>query len=957
MQTKALLFFCALICLGCETLSPFVSDALWTQRRDMDKDGIPRPNDCNDRDPKIGSILFYQDLDQDGFGAGVAVSHCVKLPNTVTNNTDCDDMQKTVHPGAEEFCDNLDNDCNGATDDHVPNPTTWFEDADQDGYGNAQKTKHVCLQPVMHVALDTDCNDDDKTIHPLAPETCNEKDDDCDGATDEDVRIPCYVDNDKDGYGWNPSVYLACAPLPGDVTVGNDCEDNSFISHPNAKEICDDLDNNCDGITDESTATGAVMWYADLDEDDFGNTAVTKISCKKPDGYVETKGDCNDLLKTVYPGAKEICNEIDDDCDGKTDEGTLVTSYEDKDKDTFGAKNGVKVSCVMPFGYSENNLDCNDNDKTIHPEATDLCDNNMDENCDGITDNAIGASIVYEDKDKDGYGVSTVSIYACVTPTGFSAKDADCDDTDSKVSPSASELCEDLIDNDCNGVTDTDAILLTWYKDEDKDEYGNSSSSILSCKKPIGYVANASDCNDAIKSINPGAEEICNNGIDDNCDASPNQCLLKGVMEIANTEAIQFTGSENDEFGEAVTWCDVNQDGKLDLLVSASRKNANQGSVFIYLAPLTNNMNPSQEIIGPSGGFFGKSLICTETSSGPMLLVGSTGDKTGGSAAGALYLFKTNLAEVSSYTQAQAIWYGTGMNMTLGTQCQIVPDQNKDQLPDFYASAFGYKETTSAFTGASFVLSSASTGTSFLQNATSILVHGVKNDLGGSTITSGDYNKDGFLDLVMGAPLNDNIASDAGVVFVQLGPINGTANTTESVALYGSGSYDQFGSSLASGSSVNSTGSRDLIIGASSYSAGQNPGFVTVATWNGADPKKPFTKTVLSSSVSMDRLGYSVSAGFANTDTYGDVLVSAPGADDAGFNTGSVFLIYGPINKNGDIRKRADAQFNGTASGDQLGWNAQLTPDLTGDQVPDLLLLTKSSKPLRILFLVKGRGF
>jgi hypothetical protein len=94
-----------------------------------------------------------------------------------------------------------------------------------------------------------------------------------------------------------------------------------------------------------------------------------------------------------------------------------------------------------------------------------------------------------------------------------------------------------------------------------------------------------------------------------------------------------------------------------------------------------------------------------------------------------------------------------------------------------------------------------------------------------------------------------------------------------------------------------------------------------------------------------------------NTDSTGDILVGSPGADDAGFNTGSVFLQYGPILKDGDIRKTAHLRIDGDTTSGQLGWLVKIVPDLNGDDIPDLILVAKSTKPLRKLYVFPGAGF
>jgi len=98
-----------------------------------------------------------------------------------------------------------------------------------------------------------------------------------------------------------------------------DCDDNDPSAHPDGVEICDGRDNDCDDLIDEE-ATDAQRFYADADDDGFGDDGLSMLSCEQPDGYVAKSGDCDDEDKAVFPGAEEICNGIDDDCDDAIDE-------------------------------------------------------------------------------------------------------------------------------------------------------------------------------------------------------------------------------------------------------------------------------------------------------------------------------------------------------------------------------------------------------------------------------------------------------------------------------------------------------------------------------------------------------------------------------------------------------------------------------------------------------------
>ncbi len=131
------------------------------------------------------------------------------------------------------------------------------------------------------------------------------------------------------------------------------------------------------------------------------------------------------------------------------------------------------------------------------------------------------ATTWYRDVDGDGFGTSLTSTQSCTQPAGYVSIGTDCNDNNAMVNPSKTDFCGNGIDDNCNGQTDENCALYTFYRDSDSDGFGNLSVFISSNNStvPIGYVTNSTDCNDGNSAINPGSIEICN-GLDDNCDGS-----------------------------------------------------------------------------------------------------------------------------------------------------------------------------------------------------------------------------------------------------------------------------------------------------------------------------------------------------------------------------------------------------------------------------------------------------
>lgn len=146
--------------------------------------------------------------------------------------------------------------------------------------------------------------------------------------------------------------------------------------------------------TSSIVVQASVTYYADADGDGFGNGAVSQTGCVAPSGYVSNNTDCNDAAAGINPGATEICNAADENCNALIDEGIATnTYYADVDGDGFGNANAAVTNCAQPVGYISNNTDCADASAAVNPNATELCNNNIDDNCNGLVDDANGVSV------------------------------------------------------------------------------------------------------------------------------------------------------------------------------------------------------------------------------------------------------------------------------------------------------------------------------------------------------------------------------------------------------------------------------------------------------------------------------------------------------------------------------------------------------------------------------------
>jgi large repetitive protein len=421
---------------------------------------------------------------------------------------DCDDADPSIHPEAEELCDGIDNNCDGTVDEGVL--LTLYVDYDADGFGSDTLTMEGCTAEGMWVESASDCDDLDPFTYPEAPEICDGFDNDCDDSIDEDVVSTFYVDGDGDGHGDPADVVYGCLPPEGAVATSDDCDDGDALVSPDADEVCDGIDNDCNSVVDDGVLS---TFFIDYDHDGYGSTAYTEEACEVPDGYAVDSTDCIDTDAEVNPGVGEICDGIDNNCDGEIDEGVMSTFYADADADEYGDPLVVGLGCAPPDGFVDDNSDCNDDDASAYLGAVEVCDG-VDNNCDGSIDELVTTAF-HRDADEDGHGDPDEVIYSCEMPEGYVLGGTDCNDTDGSSFEGAPELC-DGTDNDCDMEIDEGALSL-YYIDYDADGYGSAAYFVEACEAPVGFVADVTDCDDLNDAVSPAAVEICD-GIDNNCD-------------------------------------------------------------------------------------------------------------------------------------------------------------------------------------------------------------------------------------------------------------------------------------------------------------------------------------------------------------------------------------------------------------------------------------------------------
>ena len=630
---------------------------------------------------------------------------------------------------------------------------------------------------------------------------------DCDDA-DPGVGAPSrwYRDGDGDGYGDPGAVTESCRPPEGHVraagSAAEDCDDRfpeGALIHPGAAEDCDGVDQDCDGSVDDGAGR---YWYLDLDGDGYGDPAALLVTCATPAGYSALAEDCDDTDPERAPGVEELCDGLDNNCDGY-----LGVGEGDEDGDGWW---GCEGDCD----------ETSDDRAAIHPGAEDVCGDGLDSDCDHRIDEGV---------DWDGDGWSSCE---------------ECRDDLAAVNPDAVEVCGDGLDNDCDG----DGVGCDGLQGEHPLEAGDADFVGQYSGAGLGSAA----------ALMPGWIALGEPGLDEGA-ADAGAVRLYAIDGAAGEEVVLFGEAGDDLAGSALAAGDLDGDGIAELLVGAPGEEG-AGSAWMIRpedAVLGRLSLSGVGLTGEAGSLAGAALAAIDDVDGdgvPDAMIGGPGagiawlvrgpvdggalgdaearllgsGDAGAAVAGGdvdgdglsdvavgaplngeVALFRGPVAGSLSWDAAEVLASVEAEDL-LGSALAM-GDFDGDGYADLAAGAPG-SDSLGADAGAVYWYAGGPGG---LVEA-GVMIGEVSRDEAGARLSVGDLSGDGLDDLVVTAPGADAGAdANVGAVYAVVLPAAGTWRLGDAaLRVRGVTAYDAAGLGLADPVDVDGDGFRELLIGA-----------------------------------------------------------------------------------------------------------------------------------------------
>lgn len=597
---------------------------------------------------------------------------------------------------------------------------------------------------------------------------------------------------------------------------------------------------------DKAGDTGSceVTVYVDEDGDGYGGYGI--VTCTPGDDDVARGGDCDDSDATRNPGASEICNDIDDNCNGTVDEGAtdLQVGYADADDDGFGDPDGWTASCDPSVALVDNGDDCDDDDAATNPDASEICGDGVDNDCDD------DASVCTFSGDVDARGATYTWLgQATNAQVGWPV----------------------IWAGDLDGDGAEDFAAAAPFTDVE----GTLDGAVYVVESPL---SSASDLSDAAVLVGEASHEYAGTMI-----AGPGDVNGDGYDDLL----IASAGTIHDDDPTDSLW-----PGEINLVTGPVSESMSLADADAHRIGVLDN---GEDVLGAVGDWDGDG-VGDMACGAPFVSI--AGDRDG-----VAYVILGSASEVPDLETAYLEMQGEAAGDYAGSLTFGLGDTDGDGLSDLYVSAYG-EDTGGASAGAVYVVPGGTSGEAYALGDAPAKIIGeqAQDEIGGHPYNSGrsrevgDVNDDGYADLITGARIYPWDGEPQGSrVYLFYGPLSGVSSTSEAAAVF-TGEDGEFPWADSEGADLNADGASDVIVGSpDSYFEDENPG-VSGHTYVAFGPASgtygPGDYDVSLSCGDGTALGWAQDGSAdADGDGFNDLLVGDSGDDANGTDAGAVYLL------------------------------------------------------------------